>query len=101
MIRSSSLSDLAAHTDSIKTHTETVLTISRRVADESTRHTISESIGASLSKMELLSHQLCQVAKIKLKHCQGGGMWIQYNKDFITHNSTSLNRSVRGGSCSC
>ena len=71
--RSSSLSELAVHTDSIKTHVETVLTVSRRVADECTRHAISESIGASLSKMELLSHQLCQIARIKLKHCQG---WV-------------------------
>ena len=69
--RSSSLSELAVHTDSLKTEVRSVLTITRKVAEECTRHTISESIEANLSKMEALSHQLCQVTMVKLRHCQG------------------------------
>ena len=71
--RSSSLSDLATHTDSIEMEIKTVLEVSRRVAKECTRHAISKRIEISLSKMETLSHQLCQVTKVKLKHCQGEG----------------------------
>ena len=32
---------------------------------------IKERIVANLSKMEVLSHQLCLVTKVKLKHCPG------------------------------
>ena len=71
--RSSSLSDLAAHTDSIETQIKTVLKVSKKVAKECTRRVISESIEDKLSKMEVLSHQLCHVTKVKLKHCQGEG----------------------------
>ena len=71
MNRSSCLTDLAANTDAIENEVAAVVRISRRVAEECTRQIISESIGASLSKMEALSHQLCQVAKVKLKHSQG------------------------------
>ena len=73
LCRLSSLSELSIQTDAIKTEIGTVVKISRRVAEECTRHTISESIKASLSKMEVLSHQLCQVTKVKLKYCQGDG----------------------------
>ena len=71
--RSSSLSDLAAHTNSIKTQIKTMLKVSKKVAEECTRRAISLSIEDKLSKMEALSHQLCQVTKVKLKHCQGEG----------------------------
>ena len=82
MYRSSSLSDLAAHTDSIKTQIKTVLKVSKKVAEECicTKRAISESIEGKLSKMDILSHQLCQVTKVKLKHCQGEGQVCKWTK---------------------
>ena len=74
--RSSSLSDLAAHTDSIMTQIKTVLKVSKKVAKECTRKTIRKGIEDKLSKIEVLSHQLCQVTKVKLKYCQGEGQVI-------------------------
>ena len=72
--RLSSLSELSIRTDAIKTEVVTVVRISRTVAEQCTRPSISENIGASLSTMELLSHQLCQVTKVKLKQCQGDSL---------------------------
>ena len=88
--RSSSLSDLAAHSDSIKAQIKTVLEVSKKVAGECTRRAISKSIEDKLSKMEVLSHQLCQVTKVKLKHCQGEGELIFV----ICHKSTSIRLMV-------
>ncbi|XP_064404111.1 uncharacterized protein LOC135349511 isoform X2 [Halichondria panicea] len=68
-LRSSSLSELTGHTDSIRTEIASVLVVTRRVVEECTVQSISENMGASLSKMETLSHQLCQVAKVKLRYC--------------------------------
>ena len=45
--------------------------MTRRVVEECTVQSISENIGANLSKMETLSHLLCQVTKVKLRYCQG------------------------------
>ncbi|XP_064384780.1 uncharacterized protein LOC135333688 [Halichondria panicea] len=69
-LQSSSLSELTAHTDSIRTEIKAVLVVTRRVVQECTVQSISENIEASLSKMETLSHQLCKVAKVKLRYCQ-------------------------------
>ena len=71
--RSSSLSDLAAHMDSIETQIKTVLKVSKKVAKECTISTIRKSIEDKISLMEVLLHQFCQVTKVKLKHCKGGG----------------------------
>ena len=68
---SSSLGVLAAHTDSIKVEVQTVLSVSRKVAEECSIQSVKDDVVASLSKMEALSHQLCLVTKVKLKHCQG------------------------------
>ncbi|XP_064384761.1 uncharacterized protein LOC135333677 isoform X2 [Halichondria panicea] len=68
-LRSSSLSKLTDHTDSIRTEITSVLVVTRRVVQECTVQSISENMGASLSKMETLSHQLCIVAKVKLRNC--------------------------------
>ncbi|XP_064385255.1 uncharacterized protein LOC135334125 isoform X2 [Halichondria panicea] len=70
-LRSSSLSELTGHTDSIRTEIASVLVVTRRVVEECTVQSISENMGASLSKMETLSHQLCHVAKVKLRYCLG------------------------------
>ncbi len=70
-LRSSSLSELTVHTDSIRTEIASVLVVTRRVVEECTVQSISENIGANLSKMEALSHQLCLVAKVKLRHSLG------------------------------
>ena len=70
-LRSSSLSELTAHTDSIRTEIKAVLVVTRRVVQECTVQSISENMGASLSKMETLSHQLCHVTKVKLRYCLG------------------------------
>ena len=48
-----------------------MLKVSKKVAEECTRKAISKSIEDKLSKMEVLSHQLCQVTKVKLKYSQG------------------------------
>ncbi|XP_064384751.1 uncharacterized protein LOC135333672 isoform X2 [Halichondria panicea] len=68
-LRASSLSELTGHTDSIRTEIKAVLVVTRRVVEECTVQSISENMGASLSKMETLSHQLCMVAKVKLRNC--------------------------------
>ncbi|XP_064385275.1 uncharacterized protein LOC135334138 [Halichondria panicea] len=68
-LQSSSLSELTAHTDSIRTEIKAVLVVTRRVVQECTVQSISENMGASLSKMEILSHQLCHVARVKLRYC--------------------------------
>ncbi|XP_064385250.1 uncharacterized protein LOC135334123 isoform X3 [Halichondria panicea] len=70
-LRSSSLSELTAHTDSIRTEIASVLVVTRRVVEECTVQSISENMGASLSKIETLSHQLCHVAKVKIRYCLG------------------------------
>ena len=49
----------------------TVVGISKRVTEECARRSVSDSIEASLSEIEVLSHQLCLVTKVKLKHSQG------------------------------
>ncbi|XP_064384971.1 uncharacterized protein LOC135333882 isoform X4 [Halichondria panicea] len=69
-LRASSLSEVTDHTDSIRTEIASVLVVTRRVVEECTVQSISENMGASLSKMETLSHQLCMVAKVKLRNCQ-------------------------------
>ena len=69
--RSSSLTDLAVHLDHIKPEIETVLMVARRLAEECTQQFRSNSMKSSISKIEVLSHQLFQVTKVKLKHCQG------------------------------
>ena len=68
---SSSLGVLGAHTEAIKVEVLSVIDVSRKVAKECSIRSIKADIEASLSKMEALSHQLCQVTKVKLKHCQG------------------------------
>ncbi|XP_064385072.1 uncharacterized protein LOC135333968 isoform X2 [Halichondria panicea] len=68
-LQSSSLSELTAYTDSIRTEIKAVLVVTRRVVQECTVQSISENMGASLSKMETLSHQLCHVTKVKLRYC--------------------------------
>ncbi|XP_064384980.1 uncharacterized protein LOC135333886 isoform X2 [Halichondria panicea] len=68
-LQSSSLSELTGHTDSIRTEIGAVLVVTRRVVEECTVQSISENMGASLSKMKTLSHQLCQVTKVKLRYC--------------------------------
>ena len=68
---SSSLRVLAAHTDSIKVEVQTVLSVSRKVAEECSIRSIKDDVVDSLSNIEALSHQLCLVTKVKLKHCQG------------------------------
>ena len=70
-LRSSSLSELTAHTDSIRTEIKSVLVVTRRVVEECTVQSIRANMRASLSKMETLSHQLCMVAKVKLRNCLG------------------------------
>ncbi len=70
-LRSSSLSELTGHTDSIRTEIKAVFVATRRVVQECTVQSISENMGASLSKMETLSHQLYIVAKVKLRNCLG------------------------------
>ena len=64
---------MAGLTDSIKTEVEAVQTVCGRVAEEcaSSRNVISKSIGANVSTTEVVCHQLCLVAKVKLKYCQG------------------------------
>ena len=78
-LRSSSLSELASHIDSIQTEIASVLQVARRVMEECKVRSISENIGASLSKIEALCHQLCLVAKFKFKHCQGENACIHNN----------------------
>ena len=56
--------------------------ISKRVAEECTRPTIRDSIEARLSEIELLSHQLCLVTKVKLKHSAGKNSYITININF-------------------
>ena len=68
---SSSLGDLAEHTDLIKDEVQSVIGVSRKVAEECSIQYIKADIEANLSMMEALSHQLCQVTKVKFKHCQG------------------------------
>ncbi|XP_064385076.1 uncharacterized protein LOC135333972 [Halichondria panicea] len=68
-LRSSSLSELTAHTDSIRTEIKAVLVVTRRVVQECTVQSISANMRASLSKMETLSHQLCHVTKVKIRYC--------------------------------
>ena len=73
MNRSSSLGDMATQTDSIKAQIKTVLEVSKKVAKQCTRRAISEEIKVKLSKIMVLSHQLCHVTKVKFKHCHGEG----------------------------
>ena len=73
---------MAAHTDLIKSQIKTVLEVSKKVAKQSTRRAICEEIRVKLSKIMSLSHQLCQVTKVKFKHCGGEGreyIIIAYN----------------------
>ncbi len=73
-LRSSSLSELAALTDSIRTEIESVLVVTRRVVEDCTLQ--SENIGANLSKIDDLSRQFCMVARAKRRHCQGENMCL-------------------------
>ena len=68
---SSSLEVLVAHADSIKVEVQSVIDVSRKVADECSIPTIKADIEANLAMVEALSHQLCLLTKVKLKHCQG------------------------------
>ncbi len=77
-LRSSSLSELTAHTESIQTEIVSVRGVTRKVAEECTIQSISDNIGASLSKMTSLSQQLCQVARVRLPSCQGENVCSQY-----------------------
>ena len=61
------------HIDSIETQIKTVLEVSKKVAEDCTRKAISKSIEDKLSKVKVLSHQLCRVTKVKLKFCRGEG----------------------------
>ncbi len=70
-LRSSSLSELTGHTDSIRTEIKSVLVVTRRVVEECTVQSIRVNMRASLSKMETLSHQLYMVVKVKLRNCLG------------------------------
>ena len=63
-LRSSSLSELTAHTDSIRTNVRSIRRLARKIVKEC-------NIGASLSKTETLSHQLGRLAEDKLGDCQG------------------------------
>ncbi len=79
-LRSSSLSELRAHIDSIRTEIASVILLTRKIVVECTVQIIRKNMEASLSKMELLSHQLCQVTKVKVRHCQGENLsclWYQ------------------------
>ena len=62
-LRSSSLSELTGHTESIQTEIVSVLEVTRTVVEECTIQSLSNNIKASLSKMSTLSHQLCHVAR--------------------------------------
>ncbi len=76
-LRSSSLSELAAHTDSIQTEIESVLVVTRRVVEDCTLQSIkSEKIGANLSKIDDLSRQFCMVVRAKRRHCQSENMCL-------------------------
>ncbi len=44
-------------------------------------------MGASLSKMETLSHQLGLVAKIKLRHCRGENVCLCYELSLILNGT--------------
>ncbi|XP_064385034.1 uncharacterized protein LOC135333939 isoform X4 [Halichondria panicea] len=68
-LRSYSLSELTGHTDSIRTEIASVLVVTRRVVEECTVQSISENMGASLSKMNTLSHQLRRLVRVKLRYC--------------------------------
>ncbi len=70
-LRSSSLSELSSHTESLQTEIVSVLGVTRRVAEECSIQSISDSIEARVSKMNTLSHQLCHVTRVKLRYCQG------------------------------
>ncbi|XP_064388722.1 uncharacterized protein LOC135336790 isoform X2 [Halichondria panicea] len=92
-LQSSSLSELAAHTDSILAEIASVVVVTRRAVNECSIQSISENIAASLSKMETLSHQLCLVAKVKLKHCQNQSEETAALVDLV-ENGANLLRSV-------
>ncbi len=77
-LRSSSLSELTAHTKSIHSDIASVIGVTRKVAEECTIRSISDNIKASLSKMTTLSHQLFHVARVRLRYCQGENMCLQY-----------------------
>ncbi len=69
--RSSSLSELTGHTESIQTEIVSLLEVTRRVTEECSIQSISDNIESSFSKMDALSHQLCHVARVRLHYCQG------------------------------
>ncbi|XP_064388689.1 uncharacterized protein LOC135336766 isoform X2 [Halichondria panicea] len=92
-LQSSSLRDLAAHTDSIRAEIASVVVVTRRVVDECSIRSISENIVAGLSKVETLSHQLYLVAKVKLKHCQNQSEETAALVDLV-ENGANLLRSV-------
>ncbi|XP_064385260.1 uncharacterized protein LOC135334127 isoform X2 [Halichondria panicea] len=63
-LQSSSLSELTGHTDSIRTNVRSIRRLARKIVKEC-------NIGASLSKMETLSHKLGRLTEDKLGDCQG------------------------------
>ncbi len=69
--RSSSLSELTGHIESIQTEIVSVLEVTRRFAKECSIQSISDNIESGVSKMDTLSHQLCHVARVRLHYCQG------------------------------
>ncbi len=71
LYRSSSLGELTSHTESIQTDIVSVIEVTRRVANECTIKSISDNIEANLSKLKTSSHQLCQVARVRLRYCEG------------------------------
>lgn len=68
---SSTLESLAIQAELIEVEVQSVLDISRKVTEECTIQSIIDNIETNRSKIVMLSHQLCLVTKVKLKHCQG------------------------------
>ncbi|XP_064384769.1 uncharacterized protein LOC135333680 isoform X3 [Halichondria panicea] len=90
-LQSSSLSELAALTDSIRTEIESVLVVTRRVVEDCTLQ--SENIGANLSKIDDLSRQFCMVARAKRRHCQDQSEEAAALVDLV-ENGANLLRAV-------
>ncbi len=65
-----SLEVLSRHTEAINREVQEVLRVSQEMVARCSIETIRCNMEDSLAKMDALSHQLCQVAKAKLKHCQ-------------------------------
>ncbi|XP_064401864.1 uncharacterized protein LOC135347761 isoform X3 [Halichondria panicea] len=89
-----SLEVLSRHTEAINREVQEVLRVSQEMVARCSIETIRCNMEDSLAKMDALSHQLCQVAKAKLKHCQNQYEQSRALEDLIESGTTLMKEFI-------